>query len=388
MERDSGPADRAAAAFEGAYAHPPAGVWAAPGRVNLVGEHTDYNDGYVLPFALPRHVAVAAERRDDGCCEVRSLQRPGEPRRVPLENLRPGAVDGWAAYVAGVVWALRSSGHAVRGANFVVDSDLPPGSGLSSSAALECAVAAALEELYGLDVSRSELARLAQRAENDFVGMPCGIMDQSAALRCREGSVLFLDTRDLRGQQVPFETLRARVTPLVVDTNAPHRLVEGEYAARRRDCERAARLLGVRALRDVAPESLPAALNRLDDPVLRRRVRHVVSENTRVLDTVSRLADGDIAGIGEPLTASHVSLRDDYEVSWDRADAAVDAALDAGALGARMTGGGFGGCVIALVPDDDAEAVRVAIERAYEERSWVPPGFLPAAPTSGAHRVA
>ena len=392
----SDPAGRAAAAFQDAYGHAPAGVWAAPGRVNLIGEHTDYNDGFVLPFALPRHVAVAARRRTDGVCEVRSLQRPAEPVRFVPDELAPGSVGGWGAYVAGVAWALRSAGHAVGGADLQIDSGLPLGSGLSSSAALECAVAMALDDLYGLGVSRHELARLAQRAENDFVGMPCGIMDQSAALLCREGNLLFLDTRDRRAEQVPFDVVAASVTVLVVDTNAPRRLVEGEYAARRQDCERAAGLLGVRALRDIGADGLPDAVRRLGDPVTTRRVRHVVTENDRVLAAVSRLRSGGIAGIagiagvsgiGELLTASHASLRDDFEVSWLEADVTVDAALAAGAAGARMTGGGFGGAVIALVAANTDRAVRAAISRAYEERGWQAPTFIPATPSAGAVRV-
>ncbi|MQA83320.1 MAG: galactokinase [Streptosporangiales bacterium] len=383
----AGPADRAAAAFREAYGRPPDGVWSAPGRVNLIGEHTDYNDGFVTPFALPRGVAAAAERRDDGTLEAWSLQRPDERARTPPAELAPGAVEGWSGYVAGVLWALRSAGHAVGGASVVVDADLPVGAGLSSSAALECATAAALDELYGLGVPRPELARLAQRAENDFVGMPCGIMDQSAALLCRAGSVLFLDTRDLSVEQVPFDVAAAGLTLLVVDTNAPHRHVGGEYAARRRDCERAAESLGVAALRDIGEDELAAALGRLGDPTLRRRTRHVVAENARALEVVRRLRDGDVTGIGSLLTASHASLRDDYEVSWPQADVAVEWALSAGALGARMTGGGFGGCVIALVPEADVETVRGAIERAYAEHGWDPPDFLPATPAAGAHRV-
>jgi galactokinase len=368
----------------------PEGIWAAPGRVNLIGEHTDYNDGFCLPFALPHRVTVSGRRGSPGVWRVRSLALP-QPVTFGVAQLVPGGVRGWAAYVAGVVWALRSAGHDVSGADLVIKSDVPTGAGLSSSAALECAVLRALHDLSGLDIPLDQQVRLAQQAENDYVGMPCGIMDQSAAVLSLPGHALFLDARSGEAEQVPLNVADAWLAVLVIDTRAPHELVDGEYAARRASCERAASLLGVPALRDVAVADLPAALETLrkapDGEVTARRARHVVTENARVLETVKMLRAGELRGIGPLLTASHASLRDDFEVTVAQLDTAVDAALAAGALGARMTGGGFGGCVIALVEAGKADAVGGAVAKAYAEAGFDPPAWFTAAPSSGAHRL-
>lgn len=380
-------ARRFGTALRGALGSPAASLWMAPGRVNLIGEHTDYNGGFVLPLALPFGVVVAASPRPDGVLTARSLQEPDQPLRMHLDDVAPGAVAGWAAYPAGVVWALREAGHPVDGLDLVIDGDVPQGSGLSSSAALECATALACVDIFDLDVSRPDLARLAQRAENDFVGVPVGIMDQSAALLCREGHVLFLDTRSLEVEHVPFDLDRAALSLLVVDTRAPHRLVDSEYADRRRSCEAAARLLGVPTLRAIDCAGLEDAPRRLRDPMMRRRLRHVVTENARVLDVVDHLRAGDIRLIGSLLTASHESLRDDYEVSAPELDAAVEAALAAGALGARMTGGGFGGCAIALAPAERAEGVAEAVRRAFTERGFAPPRVFAVTAAEGARRL-
>ncbi|MBC6456878.1 galactokinase [Actinomadura sp. HBU206391] len=372
------------ATFQEAYRRPSDGIWHAPGRVNLIGEHTDYNDGLVLPFALAQGVSVAAAAREDEVLELRSLQAAGEAASVPLDGLAPGAIGGWAGYAAGVAWALGEAGHRVRGASLLIDSDLPQGAGLSSSAALECAVALTLCELSGIDIPRPELARIAQRAENDFVGMPCGIMDQSAALLCTADHALLLDCRSGLSTQVPLDL--AGLTLLVIDTRAPHQLVDGAYASRRAECERAADALGVPALRDVT--DLTEALASLDDPVWRRRVRHVVTENHRVEATVGLLRAGAVTEVGAMLTAAHLSLRDQFEVSWPEADVAVEAAVRAGARGGRMVGGGFGGSAIALVPSPLVGRVCDAALNAYEARGWRPPAFLTAVPSPGARRLA
>ncbi len=362
----------------------PEQTWVAPGRANLIGEHTDYNQGLVLPFALDLGVTVAAGRRGDGMLAIRSRQAPGAPADLPLAALAPGAVTGWAAYPAGVAWVLREDGHPLAGgASLAVDSDLPQGAGLSSSAALECAAALALDGLHGLDLPRPELATLAQRAENDFVGVPSGIMDQSASLLSRAGHALLLDCRTGVTADVPLDPAAAGLALLIVNTGARHALGDGRYAQRRRECERAAALLGVGSLRDVTS---PAEASRLADPVLRRRARHVVTENGRVNQAVALLADGDLAGVGALLYASHASLRDDFEVSWPEADVAVDAAMAAGALGARMMGGGFGGSALALVPAGQ-RAVSAAITAEFARRGWPPPAFLPAVPSAGAFRL-
>jgi galactokinase len=374
----------AAGWFRECYGADPAGVWHAPGRVNLIGEHTDYNDGFVLPFALGQGVRAAAARREDGVLELCSRQFPGAPVRVEIESLIPGRVRGWAAYCAGVVWALREAGYAVGGARLAVDSDLPEGAGLSSSAAIECATATALAGLYGLDVTRPELARLAQHAENDFAGMPCGIMDQSASLLCVRGHALLLDCRSLETTQVPLDVAAAGLELLVLDTKVRHELADGFYADRRRACERAAELLGVPALRDVTD---PGMVGRLDDDVLRRRARHVVTDNQRVGAAVALLRTGAIAEIGPLLTRSHRSLRDDFEISWPQADAAVDTALAAGALGARMMGGGFGGSVIAIVPAVHTGEIVTAVSDEFRRQGWAAPVVIPAAPQDGARSL-
>ncbi len=373
--------------FAAAFGREPVSCWRAPGRVNVIGEHTDYNDGFVLPIALPLGVTAWLALRDDDV--VRALSTDVEqPVEVAADSLRPGAVDGWAAYVVGVVWALHEKGHAVGGVDVLVDGDVPAGAGLSSSAALECAVATALDDALGLGLDRLELVAVARAAENDFVGVPSGSLDQSASMLCAAGRALLLDTRSGERRQVPFDLAAAGLALLVVDTRAPHRLVDGEYAQRRSDCEDAAQALGVAALRDVSVDDLDARLAGLGDERLRRRVRHVVTENARVLETVRILEAGhDLASIGPLLTASHASLRDDYEVSSRELDVAVDAALDAGAHGARMTGGGFGGSAIALVEAADADAVGDAVRAAFGAADLTAPNVFSAVASEGAHPV-
>jgi galactokinase len=349
--------------------------------VNLIGEHTDYNDGFVLPFALPRRTVVRAASTGGPGWTVSSR---GEEVSFGPADLRPGAVEGWAGYVAGVAWALREAGHDVPGARLDLTSDVPVGAGLSSSAALECAVLAALTDLGGVSLDGMARARLARRAENDYVGVPCGIMDQAASTLAVPGHALFLDCRTGDTEQVPLPLADAGLALLVIDSKAPHRLADGAYAERLSSCRAGAELLGVPALRDATP----ADVDRISDPVIRRRVRHVVTENDRVLATVDRLRDGDLRGIGELLTASHASMRDDFEITVPEVDTAVEAALAAGAYGARMTGGGFGGCVIALVDTDRADAVREAVEGAYADRGFTAPESFVALPSAGARRLA
>jgi galactokinase len=387
---------RAAARFRAWHGMKPEGVWHAPGRVNLIGEHTDYNSGWVLPFALDRGVVAAARRRADAMLDIRSLQAGGQVA-VPLDGLGPGRVTGWAAYPAGVAWAMREAGHPVGGASLVIDSDLPQGAGLSSSAAIECAVAIALADLYQVRAPRAELVRLARRAENEMAGVPSGIMDQSASLLCEAGHALLLDCRSERATPVPFDPAAAGLALLVVDTGARHALTDGRYALRRQECEQAAQALGVPSLRDVDD---PGRTSAIGNPVLARRARHVIADNCRVRAAVDLLravkgdgeggmgtpAGGGVAGLGPLLHASHASLRDDFEISWPQADVAAEAAEQAGALGARMVGGGFGGSVIALVPAD-SEAVRAAVVAGYAAGGWPPPAFLAAPPSAGAHRV-
>ncbi|TDC40895.1 galactokinase [Micromonospora sp. KC213] len=379
--------DRATAGFRSAYGQEPAGRWAAPGRANLIGEHTDYNDGYVLPFALSLRTVVAAAPQDGDRWTVWSETTDGQIEFVAADVDEPGRVTGWGAYVAGVVWALREAGHAVPGARLAIASDVPLGSGLSSSAALEAAVLTALVDLGGLDLPAERQPRLAQRAENAYVGAPTGIMDQSAAIRCRKGHALFLDCRTEEVEHIPFDLDAAGLAMLVVDSRAPHRHADGEYASRRKSCEAAAATLGVPALRDVSVADLDAALPKLPDDETRRRVRHVVTEDQRVLDTVALLRAGRVREIGPLLTASHASMRDDFEITVPEIDTAVEAALAAGALGARMTGGGFGGCVLALVEAAAAVTVAQAVTDAYAARGFTAPGHVTVLPAPGATRL-
>ena len=379
------PAPRATAGFFQQYGAQPAGLWGAPGRVNLIGEHTDYNDGFVLPFALPRVTVVAADRAAGPGWSMWSEQT-GKRLDVDEADLVPGAMTGWGSYVAGVVWALRDAGYDVPPARLAIASDVPLGAGLSSSAALEAAVLTALVDLGGIDLPVDERPALAQRAENVFAGAPCGIMDQSASIRCRAGHALFLDCRSLVVEHIPFDVADAGLAVLVIDSRAPHAHVTGEYAARRAACESAAATLGVPALRDLTPADLPAALPRLDE-VVARRVRHIVTEDQRVLDTVDRLRAGDPRTIGPLLTESHASMRDDFAITVPQVDVAVEAALAAGAYGARMTGGGFGGCVLALVDADAADPVAAAVAGAYAARGFTAPVAFVAAPGPGAARL-
>ncbi len=384
---------RAVAAFADEFGAEPQGVWAAPGRVNLIGEHTDYNGGLCLPIALP-HTTIVAASPTPGHLALRSLQHPDEPYDGELADVGPGAPAGWPAYVAGVPWAMRRNGFAASGLQVVVDGEVPLGAGLSSSAALESATALAVDALGGSagladdDAGRAQLAASCVLAENEVAGAPTGGMDQAAALRCTAGHALLLDCRDDTVRQVAFDPGAAGLALLVIDTQAPHRLVDGQYADRRRVCEAAAAALGVTTLREVADRPLDEVLARLDDPVQRRRTRHVLTEIGRVLDVVALLDRGAVEAIGPQLDASHASLRDDFEVSCLELDLAVTSARDAGALGARMTGGGFGGSAIALVAEGEVDAVARAVTEAFAAAGVAAPRFLLADPSPGATRWA
>ncbi|MGW5155808.1 galactokinase [Nonomuraea wenchangensis] len=369
---------RVVEAFRAAFGADPHAVWRAPGRVNLIGEHTDYNDGFVLPFAVPWGVAAAVTPRADRTVRLLSLQSPGEPVTLATHE----EAKGWTRYVVGVLAML---GDRVAGADIAIDGDVPQGAGLSSSAALEVSVAAALNDLHQLGMTPMELALLGQKAENDFVGMPCGIMDQAASALSEEGRALFLDCRSLASRTIPLDLAAHGLSILIIDTQAHHEHAGGEYAKRRAECESAARKLGVPALRDVT--DLAGALERLSGAE-RKRTMHVVTENHRVEALIGLLRAGAVTEIGALLNASHLSLRDQYEVSSPELDLAVEAALKGGARGARMTGGGFGGSAIALVADDRLQSVQDSVSAAYAERGFQAPRFLPATPARGAHRLA
>ncbi|MBF6086811.1 galactokinase [Nocardia cyriacigeorgica] len=368
-------------------------TWVAPGRVNIIGEHTDYNDGYVLPIALPMTVECAARRRGDDRVLLRSRQRPGERIALGLGALERErvALPGWARYPLGVVSEFVRRGHRVDGVELRIDGRVPIGAGLSSSAALCCSVAIALRDLFGIPVSERDLIELTRAAENRYAGVPTGILDQSASILCTPGHALFLDVQRF-GQggpeayaQIPFDLRASGLELLVVDTGHPHRLAESGYSERRTQCMAAAAELGVRSLREIGSFD---ALARLGDPVLLRRARHVVGENARVLEVVALLRAGaDPRQIGPVLTASHSSLREDFEVSTPGLDTAVTAALAAGAYGARMVGGGFGGSVIALVDQQAVGAVTAAVRDGLVGKGLPAPSVFTVVPAAGAHRV-
>jgi galactokinase len=367
------------------------GVWSAPGRVNLIGEHTDYNDGFVLPFAIDRRTLVALGVRDDDRIRVAS-SLSDEVVELALSELTTrdaaAALPEWARYPLGVVWALAERGvdlGAVPGVDLVIESNVPTGAGLSSSAALECAVAVALDDVWRLDIGARELVLVGQRSENDFVGAPTGILDQSASLLAARDAAVFLDCRSRDSERVPLGFEEAGLGILVIDTGQAHEHATGGYRDRREACERGARELGVAALRDLTIDDLDRARRALDD-VTFRRVRHVVTEDARVLDAVRLLREEGPQAIGELLDASHVSMRDDFEITTPQLDLAVEVARAAGALGARMTGGGFGGSAIALVPDELQSQVRVAIDGAFAEHGWGQPEVFVVRPSDGARR--
>jgi galactokinase len=363
--------------FLEAFGSEPSGVWSAPGRVNLIGEHTDYNAGLCLPIALPHRTYAAVRLRADRRLRLCSMQS-SQQYELDLDDVRAGNPPGWGGYAAGVLWALRDAGHQVSGLDLMLDGRVPLGAGLSSSAALECSVAAAVSDLLDLgllhdDHARATLAAICVNAENTIAGAPTGGMDQSAALRCQIGHALLLDCRDDSIAQVPFDLSAHGLSLLIMDTRVEHALDDGQYAQRRASCEEAARQLGLPSLREVAFNDLDETLDRLSDDQLRARARHVVTEIERVRQAVALLREGRLPDVGSLFNASHASMRDDFEISCAELDVAVEAASTHGALGARMTGGGFGGSAIALVPTQDTEEVTSAVIRTFAGKRFGAP---------------
>ncbi|MEO3934501.1 galactokinase [Micrococcaceae bacterium Sec7.4] len=381
-----GLADSLTSRFAATFGSAPDGTWAAPGRVNLIGEHTDYNEGFVLPFAIDKRATTAVRLRGDST--VRLLSTAGDQGLVEADAaaLAPGSITGWAKYPLGVVWALQQHAIEVPGFDLLLGSDVPLGAGLSSSHAIECAVITALNELTGAGLTAEQMVTLTQHAENAFVGAPTGIMDQSASLRGASGRAVFLDCRDQSVQLVPFRAQEDGLVLLVIDTKVSHSHADGGYASRRASCELGAEVLGVKALRDVGVADLEEASSLLD-AVTFRRVRHIVTENDRVLQTVDTLRSGGPARIGPLLDASHASMRDDFEISCPELDLAVDTARSHGAIGARMTGGGFGGSAIALTPVRYEQQVRDAVVRAFADAGFTAPDIFTVTPAAGAERV-
>jgi galactokinase len=381
--------DRAESLFRERFGGEPDGLWRAPGRVNLIGEHTDYNDGFVLPFAIDRAAHVAVALRDDRRVRIASTFEDGAPVETTLDAIADRDFSGWSAYPFGVVWAFGEAGTDLAGAHgfdLAVDSDVPVGAGLSSSAAIEMATAVALNDLWAIGADRAALARVGRRAENVAVGAPTGIMDQAASVFGETDAAVFLDCRTIEVQQVPLGFAAAGLALLVVDTRVEHAHATGGYRDRREACERAARELGVAALRDVTLADLPDAERRLD-PVTFRRVKHIVTEDDRVLRSVEALKAHDTVTFGELMYASHRSMRDDFEISVPELDTVVEVARDRGAIGSRMTGGGFGGSAIALLPADDADALAEAVVAAFAERGYRAPASFRVVPAPGAGRL-
>jgi len=351
----------------------------APGRVNLIGEHIDYSEGFVLPFAIADRTYAAIARNGDGLVRIASQQRKNRIFTIDIADVKPGSAGDWEKYVLGVIWTM----GITTGVDILVDGHVPSGAGLSSSAALECSVAVGLNSLFNLGKSLEDLARATQKAENDYVGMPCGIMDQSVSLMGREGSALLLDCRDLSTESVPFDVASQGLELLIIDTQAHHALVDGGYAERRASCESVAAKFAIPSMRHLTMEVLEARKSEITETEF-IRARHAVTEIQRVKDAVAALRANDFITLGRLINDSHFSLRDDYTVSCVELDVAVDASLAAGALGSRMVGGGFGGSAIALIKADQIEAVKEAIKSAYADKGFKAPRFFTSLPSAGA----
>jgi len=364
------------------FGHEPDVVAAAPGRVNLIGEHIDYSEGFVLPFAIKDRTFAAVRKRDDYVVRIASAQRRNKIVSVDINNVKPGLKGEWERYALGVLWSM----GVTTGVDVLLDGHVPLGAGLSSSAALECSVATAINHLFDMGFNLEELARLTQKAENQYVGVPCGIMDQSISLMAQRGSALLLDCRDLSSRNIAFDIASRGLELLIIDTQAHHSLTDGGYAERRASCESVAAKLRVNSMRELTIERLDAARNQISE-VEYMRARHAVTEMKRVLDCVEALNEADFAEVGRLLNESHISLRDDYHVSCPELDAAVNASLAAGAFGSRMVGGGFGGSAIALVEAAKTEATIRAIESAFATRKFKVPRFFTSLPSQGAEVV-
>jgi len=365
--------------FEELFGRKPEVISEAPGRVNLIGEHIDYSEGFVLPFAIADRTYAAIASRSDGLVRIASHQRKEKIFSIDIHDVKPGSKGEWEKYVLGVIWSL----GITNGVDILVDGNVPAGAGLSSSAALECSVAVALNQLFALNKTLQELARATQKAENDYVGVPCGIMDQSVSLMAHAGAALLLDCRDLSTESVPFSVADAGLELLIIDTQAHHALVDGGYAERRASCESVAAKLHIPSMRNLTLEVLTAHRSEVSD-IEFIRARHAVTEIARVQEAVVALRASDFAELGKLINESHNSLRDDYAVSCPELDVAVEASLSAGALGARMVGGGFGGSAIALIQADNLVKTREAVTLAFESHGFKKPRFFTSLPSAGA----
>ena len=368
--------------FQEIFGTAPELIASAPGRVNLIGEHVDFLDGFVLPFAISDATTVAIARNSSNKVRCASIQKKGVVSTINCADIAPKSGEAWTRYPIGVLWSLGID----TGIDILVDGQVPLGAGLSSSAALECAVATAINELFDLGLTLPELALAAQRAENIYVGMPCGIMDQSVSLMATQGNALLLDTRDLSIEQIPLDIAPLGLELLVIDTQVHHALVDGGYAERRASCEKAISDLGITSLRDISITDFVARKSELDAKTFIRAF-HGITEMQRVLDAVALLKAGDFVGFGEIVTAAHISLRDNYTVSCPELNLAVDTALKFGALGSRMIGGGFGGSAIALIKAKDSELIKNEVKSAFMAKRFKSPRFFSALPSAGARII-
>ena len=357
-------------------------VAAAPGRVNLIGEHIDYSEGFVLPFAIKDRTWAAARKRDDSIVRIASVQRRNKIVTVDIKDVKPGLKGEWERYALGVLWSM----GVTSGVDLMIDGHVPLGAGLSSSAALECSVATAMNHLFDMGFSLEELARLTQRAENQYVGVPCGIMDQSVSLMATNGFALLLDCRDLSTRNIPFDVASHGLELLIIDTQAHHALTDGGYAERRASCESVAAKVSIKSMRELTMEQLDSSRHLITETEY-IRARHAVTEMKRVLDCVEALSVGDFVKVGQLINASHVSLRDDYTVSCPELDTAVDASLAAGAMGSRMVGGGFGGSAIALIQASKTTQTIRAVEKAFADKKFKAPRFFTSLPSQGAELI-
>lgn len=373
--------EQAVSGFRSRFGHEPSGVWSAPGRANLIGEHTDYNNGFVFPFGIDRRTYVAIGLRDDRICRVTS-EISSETYEYELSSDRPENLD-WALYPLGVAWAMQSPSSSGFDAFFV--SDVPVGAGLSSSAAIECSIAFALNDLWRSGLTRQELALIGQKAENTVVGAPTGIMDQTASMLAAEDCAVLIDCKSLETELVPLGLAAQGLAVAVMDTRVSHRHSDGGYRSRREACEKGAAIMQVDSLRELQVSDLTRAEKLMDD-VTYRRCRHVITENERVLRAVQALKENNLALVGELLLQSHASMRDDFEISIPELDLAVETAMQVGAIGSRMTGGGFGGAAIAVIQESKLDELRVACEQAFERAGFEKPNVFYVKPSAGAAR--
>jgi galactokinase len=369
--------------FYSTYGGPPQGVWSAPGRANLIGEHTDYTGGFVMPFALDFRVRIAARSRGDRL--IKAVTPEHTVQEIQLDQVHLGEPTGFLGYLAGAAWVLHNEYEITHGWDFALESDIPIGAGLSSSAAISCAAILAMSEIADLNLSQTQIALAAQQVEHRVIGTPCGIMDQLASMLGEKNRIVFIDTRDLSYEQVPWNADSHDLTILVTNTNSPHVLADGQYAAKRARCEEATEIMQVEQLRDATLADLDRYQDQLS-PDQQSCARHVITENARVLKTKQLLRNDQLPLIGPLISASHESLRDDFKVTVAQVDLAVDTALNNGALGARMIGGGFGGCTLALVKKADADMISEKIATAFRDHHFQAPESFVASPAAGAQR--